>query len=295
MKEFGQPYSECLSQGYQGGQSDVCFSELEPAKLAIAEADLLRGRLLAHSCVQTKRAELRAELLLLALECSDKPRPVSQLRLRSLSHRAHDHRRKRSDACVPGSMCPVWLDNAIESVLSLADLVSAPVAPLRHVEFPFLWPWIESDVPGSALNFACLTERSLGLPATTNRTKAMTSDNAEKTSRPQNMSIRVKVSESDHGGLTPEIDVSIPSTWPKRRLKAMLYSLAMDAEVLTPLAETWVTEIEVGADGRGRVYLELVQGDQAEVERGRTLLLQVVHKLALVQNRQNGPSDRPFH
>ncbi len=58
----------------------------------------------------------------------------------------------------------------------------------------------------------------------------------------------------------------------------MLYGLAMDIEVITAKGESWVTEIEVLADGRGRVYLELAAGDQAEAERGQVLLEQVMQR-----------------
>jgi len=95
---------------------------------------------------------------------------------------------------------------------------------------------------------------------------------------PDKLIARVQSTSGQRGVPTPEITVTLPAGWPYRRLKAMLYGLAMGIEAITPRGEGWVTEIEVLGDGHGRVYLDLVGSDQDEVSRARALLEDVVQR-----------------
>jgi len=88
------------------------------------------------------------------------------------------------------------------------------------------------------------------------------------------LTARVQTTLSPQGAPTPEILVTLPGEWPHRRLKAMLYGLAMDAEVMTPNGEAWITEVQVIEERKGRVYLAI--GNMAETERGQALLQEVL-------------------
>jgi len=92
------------------------------------------------------------------------------------------------------------------------------------------------------------------------------------------LTARVQRTLNPQGAPTPEIVVTLPSEWPHRRLKAMLYGLAMDAEIMTPNGEGWITEVQVIEERKGRVYLELAVGDTAEAERGHTCLQEVLQR-----------------
>ncbi len=111
----------------------------------------------------------------------------------------------------------------------------------------------------------------------TQRTKPMTNKNSRASANPS-ITAKAQITESPYGNPTPEIEVTIPNRMSYRQLKAVLYSLAMDIEELTPSREGWITEIEVLADGRGRVYLELLKADAAEAARGLELLHEVAAK-----------------
>lgn len=107
---------------------------------------------------------------------------------------------------------------------------------------------------------------------------AMTARQAKTGSTRDKLIVRVQSTSRQRGVPIPEIVVTLPAGWPYRRLKAMLYGLAMDIEAVTPRGEGWVTEIEVLGDGHGRVYLELVAGDIAEAGRARLLLEEVLQR-----------------
>jgi len=107
---------------------------------------------------------------------------------------------------------------------------------------------------------------------------AMTARAAKTRSTHDKLIVRVQSTNGPRGVPTPEITVTLPTGWPYRRLKAMLYGLAMDIEAITPRREGWVTEIEVLGNGHGRVYLELAAGDLAEAGRARLLLEDVLRR-----------------
>jgi len=92
------------------------------------------------------------------------------------------------------------------------------------------------------------------------------------------LTARVQTTLNPQGTPTPEILVTLPSEWPHRRLKAMLYGLAMDAEIMTPNGEAWITEVQVIEERKGRMYLELAVGNVAEAERGHALLQEVLQR-----------------
>ncbi len=110
----------------------------------------------------------------------------------------------------------------------------------------------------------------------------MTNKN-DRTAANPSITAKAQITESRYGNPAPEIEVTIPNGTTYRQLKAVLYGLAMDIEELTPSREGWITEIEVLADGRGRVYLELLKADAAEAARGLELLREVAAKRELAQ------------
>ena len=59
-------------------------------------------------------------------------------------------------------------------------------------------------------------------------------------------------------------------------MSATLHKLAADVEIATPVRENWIVQTESLHDGRGRVYLELAEGSDDEVERGMSMLKKLV-------------------
>lgn len=74
----------------------------------------------------------------------------------------------------------------------------------------------------------------------------------------------------------PEIEVRYPRGTSFRRLHAALHLVAAEVETATPAGERWCVQTEGTSDERGRVYLELADGTQAEAKRGLELLRKVL-------------------
>ena len=70
----------------------------------------------------------------------------------------------------------------------------------------------------------------------------------------------------------PQIEVRMPKGTHFRRLHAALHRLAAEVELATPAREAWVVQTDPTSDERGRVYLELANGDEAEAARALALL-----------------------
>ncbi len=77
---------------------------------------------------------------------------------------------------------------------------------------------------------------------------------------------------SRYGTPEPQIEVRLPKGTSFRRLHAALHRLAAEIELATPVRESWVVQTDATSDERGRVYLELANGDEAEAARGVALL-----------------------
>ncbi len=79
-----------------------------------------------------------------------------------------------------------------------------------------------------------------------------------------------------YGTAQPTIEVSLPRTAQYRELAATLYDLAARIERATPAGEGWVVVVERRGDTSGRVVLEMIDGDEREVDAGMGVLRKVV-------------------
>ena len=77
---------------------------------------------------------------------------------------------------------------------------------------------------------------------------------------------------SRYGTPEPQVEVRLPKGTSFRRLQAALHRLAAEIELATPARESWVVQTEATSDERGRVYLELADGNEPEAARGLALL-----------------------
>ncbi len=82
----------------------------------------------------------------------------------------------------------------------------------------------------------------------------------------------VGTGRSCYGTPEPQIELHLPQGAPYRRLVAALHRLAAEIELATPQGESWIVQMQETGDERGRVYLELADGDEAEATRGLALL-----------------------
>jgi len=73
----------------------------------------------------------------------------------------------------------------------------------------------------------------------------------------------------------PQIEVRMPKGAYFRRLHAALHMLAAETELATPSGESWVVQTDASSDERGRVYIELANGDEQEAKRALELLRQL--------------------
>ena len=87
--------------------------------------------------------------------------------------------------------------------------------------------------------------------------------------------INVSVVHSHFGTPQPQIAIRCPRGTHFRAVRAALFTLASRVEKATPRTESWVVEVDAGGDLTGRVYLELVDADEAETQRGLALLREV--------------------
>jgi hypothetical protein len=85
--------------------------------------------------------------------------------------------------------------------------------------------------------------------------------------------LNVSLGTSRFGLPEPQILVRVPRSAPRRQLSVALHRLAADIEAATPDRERWLVNISIGDDDRdGRVYLELMDANDAEAERGLAVL-----------------------
>ena len=73
-----------------------------------------------------------------------------------------------------------------------------------------------------------------------------------------------------------------------RELAATLFDLAARIERSTPASERWVVEVQRRGDTIGRVVLEMVEGDEREVEAAMTVLRAMVGTTAGRPGRESG-------
>ena len=84
--------------------------------------------------------------------------------------------------------------------------------------------------------------------------------------------IKVGQAASRYGTPEPQIEVRMPKGTHFRKLRAALHMLAAEAELATPAGESWVVQTDATSDERGRIYLELADGNEQEAARGLELL-----------------------
>ncbi|MGO9714152.1 MAG: hypothetical protein ACLQBL_35175 [Polyangiaceae bacterium] len=82
--------------------------------------------------------------------------------------------------------------------------------------------------------------------------------------------------ESRYGTPEPQVDVRFLRGTHYRKSSAALHALAAVIELATPTNEGWVVVVDPNGDEVGRVYLELVKGDEAEARRGLELLKRTI-------------------
>jgi hypothetical protein len=93
-----------------------------------------------------------------------------------------------------------------------------------------------------------------------------------ETQIPAFTTITARLGQSAYGNRQPEVSVTLPRGTDHRRMKAALYHLAAEVELATPPTESWIVQIEICGEGRGRIHLELGKGDREEAQRGLSLL-----------------------
>ena len=92
----------------------------------------------------------------------------------------------------------------------------------------------------------------------------------------ENATINVSLGQSRYGTPEPQATLRFAKKTHYRILRAALLSLAAEIEASTPMSESWTVQIDELSDDRGRVFLDLIQGGEPEVERGLALLRKVV-------------------
>ena len=80
--------------------------------------------------------------------------------------------------------------------------------------------------------------------------------------------ITVTTAAGRYGTPEPQIEVRMPKGTHFRKLRAALHMLAGESELATPASEGWVVQTDATSDLRGRIYLELVDGNAEEAKRG---------------------------
>lgn len=92
----------------------------------------------------------------------------------------------------------------------------------------------------------------------------------------ENATINVSVAHSRYETPQPQVELRYPRGTHYRVVRAALYALASELESATSVRDRWVIEVDAFGDERGRVFLDLIQGSEPEVERGLALLRKVV-------------------
>lgn len=93
---------------------------------------------------------------------------------------------------------------------------------------------------------------------------------------PAGASCTARLGRSRYGTLLPHIEVRLPRGSHFRLMKAALHQLAAAVESATPRSERWLVQVEPVSDALGHVSLELVDGTEAEAQRGLALLRAVL-------------------
>jgi hypothetical protein len=88
--------------------------------------------------------------------------------------------------------------------------------------------------------------------------------------------LTVSMGESQYGTPQPEVEVRFLRGTHYRKSSAALHALAAAIELATPTTEGWVVIVDPHADEVGHVYLEFVNGDDAEARRGLALLKRAI-------------------
>ncbi|HEY1697929.1 MAG TPA: hypothetical protein VGG39_37475 [Polyangiaceae bacterium] len=86
----------------------------------------------------------------------------------------------------------------------------------------------------------------------------------------------VVLAKSQYGTPEPCIEVRFPTEVGYRARSAALHALAAEVEARTERSDTWCVQLEDGNYESGRVWLELVDGTDAEAGRGMALLRRVI-------------------
>lgn len=84
------------------------------------------------------------------------------------------------------------------------------------------------------------------------------------------MNIETKIADRN-GYPTPILDIHAEKGTHFRAVRAKALRLAADLEEAS-LGERWVVTVESTSDSHSRVYLETVQGTEAEAKRGAELM-----------------------
>jgi hypothetical protein len=87
--------------------------------------------------------------------------------------------------------------------------------------------------------------------------------------------ITICLGASRYGTPRPQVEVRAPKGTSHRRLRAALFALAAELELATPAGERWIVQVDPFADDVGWVYLELMDGDDAEAARAMQLLRRI--------------------
>jgi hypothetical protein len=88
--------------------------------------------------------------------------------------------------------------------------------------------------------------------------------------------LTASMGESRYGTPEPQVEVRFLRGTHYRKSSAALHALAAVIELATPTNEGWVVVVDPHGDEVGRVYLELVKGDDAEAGRGLELLKRTI-------------------
>jgi hypothetical protein len=92
------------------------------------------------------------------------------------------------------------------------------------------------------------------------------------TFKAREFSTDLKIERSRYGTPTATLWITSSPGTPYRRVRAALHAVAMIAELGTSADEKWVIGIEVSSDLKGYVYVETVNGTDAEARRAMALL-----------------------
>jgi hypothetical protein len=87
--------------------------------------------------------------------------------------------------------------------------------------------------------------------------------------------ITAELGTSRYGSPQPQLTVRTPKGTHWRQLRAVLFTLAAEAELATPASEHWIVQIDDAGNEVGYVYIELSGGSDAEAKRGLALLKRI--------------------